>query len=62
MTRHASTTDKLVTMAFRHRESRRMMLEVVRKKSGHADLSVTLRAAVDEYIDRHLLRQKKLAS
>lgn len=57
MTSPAKTTDKWVAMAFRHRESRRMMLDVIRKRDGHADLSATIRAAVDEYIDRHLLRQ-----
>lgn len=57
----ANTTDKMVPMAFRHRESRRMMLEVIRRRDGHTDLSETIREAVDEYIDRHLLRPERAA-
>lgn len=57
-----NTTDRLVPVAFRIRESRRLMLEVIRKRDGHADLSETLRHASDEYLDRHLLRQNKEAA
>jgi hypothetical protein len=62
MTRSANaTTDRFVPMAFRHLESRRLMLEVIQKREGHGDLSQTIRDAVDEYIDRHLLRPEKVA-
>ena len=61
MARIANTTDKLVPMAFRHRESRREMLEVIQRREGHADLSETLRHAVDFYLDHNLLRRDKAA-
>ena len=43
-------------MAFRHLLSRRTMLEAIQQEKGHADLSDTLREAVDEYIERHIRR------
>ena len=39
---------------------RRMVLEAIQSELGHPDLSVTLRLAIDEFIERHL-RQDKAA-
>ena len=61
MSSSANATDRFIPMAFRHRESRRLMLEVIQKREGHSDLSETIRDAVDEYIDRHLLRRETAA-
>jgi hypothetical protein len=44
-------------MAFRVAKARRAMLEAIQHEKGHGDLSVTLREAVDEYIDRYLRRE-----
>ena len=41
---------------FRHKPERKLMMRAIQAKYGHADLSATLRDAVYEYIDRHLLR------
>lgn len=53
------------TMAFRHLLTRRRMLEVIATERGHITgqgdpvLTPVLREAVDEFIDRHLLRKDR---
>lgn len=46
--------EKLRVISFKHRESRRLMLEAIQREKGHEDLSETLREAIDIYIDAHL--------
>ena len=52
----AKTKGSMTTMAFRVAKARRSMLEAIQHEKGHGDLSVTLREAVDEYIERYLRR------
>lgn len=47
-------SDPLRVISFKHRLSRRRMLEAIQHERGHGELSVTLREAVDEYIERYL--------
>jgi hypothetical protein len=47
----------MTTIAFRVAKSRRSMLEAIQHEKGHSDLSITLREAVDEYIERYLRRE-----
>ena len=50
-----TTPRKLATtVAFRLRKSHRAVLESIQSEKGHAQLSDTLREAVDEYIARHM--------
>lgn len=58
----ARTRDTSTTVAFRIPRSRRLMLEAIQHESGHADLSETLREAVDNYIDAYLRRPKGKAA
>lgn len=53
------------TMAFRHLLTRRRMLEVIATERGYISdtgkpvLTPVLQSAVDEFIDRHLLRKDR---
>lgn len=58
MTANTPRTRTTTTIAFRVPIARRLMLEAIQHERGHGDLSVTLREAVDEYIDGHLRRPK----
>jgi hypothetical protein len=44
----------LKVLSFKHRASRRSLLEAIQHERGHSDLSVTLREAVDTYIAANL--------
>lgn len=57
MSSRANATDKTVPVAFRIRESDRLMLTGIQKRVGHRDLSETLREAVLEYLDRYTARR-----
>ena len=54
MGRPKNTNDRNVAMAFRHKESTRMLLRAIQKRKGHDDLSDTLREAVEQYIEREM--------
>jgi hypothetical protein len=58
----AQTRAKATTLAFRYPKTRRAMLEAIQQERGHSDLSVTLREAVDQYIERHLRRDENGAA
>lgn len=47
------------TLAFRHSIARRAMLEAIQHEKGHGDLSVTLREAMDQYIDLYLRHREQ---
>lgn len=47
------------TLAFRYSKARRAMLEAIQVEKGHADLSITLREAADQYIERYLRREQQ---
>lgn len=48
-----------VPTSFRMSETRRQVLETVSRELGHEQLSVTLRLAVDEFLERHFRREAK---
>lgn len=52
---HGTATDSLTPLNFRHRESRKKMLEAYAHEDGERELSPILRNAVDLYIH---LRQR----
>jgi hypothetical protein len=52
----ANATDTLVPLNFRHRESRKMILEAFRREDGHGELTPVLREAVDFYIAERMKR------
>jgi hypothetical protein len=50
----ANTRRATTTLAFRFPLARRRLLESIQADKGHAQISDTLREAVNEYIDRHI--------
>jgi hypothetical protein len=50
----ARKTDPLKVISFKHRVSRRRLLEAISHERGHRNLAVTAREAIDEYIERYL--------
>lgn len=57
-----NATEKAAPVAFRLPHERRTMLVVIGKERRHADLSETLRDAVDEYIASYLREPKERAA
>jgi hypothetical protein len=60
MPRHPARKRTDVPITFRHSRERKAMLQVIRERDDDPDLSTTIRRAVDEFLDRHLLRRKPL--
>jgi hypothetical protein len=53
-----AATDSLVPLNFRHRQSRKLMLEAFMAEDGHTELTPILRDAVDFYTATRLRHGK----